>query len=329
MTFLRCFYFLFKLEVGQLGLWLLEGCLSWKTWKSCSLRPEVSNPLKSRYLGSICGCPILHMIGNMWLNQITMFWEASTVRYLFKLLRHRSDTVSFREHTYGVARSLVALAPSTRWSTTVDTRATTTNGQLTETRAGLTKNACPTSGNRRTWEIHSWWTVCEVTWPQKTSGKVQSLTPDPKFGRGGPMAVEEGRHSTTLRETFLEAGRFLGYKVTHDQQDGKESFAPVNFQIKDGKRWTTSQGYLLPAIKQRSNIHIALRSQVHKILFHDPIDRKRATGVRVEFRGRIVDIQARREVILSAGTIGSPHLLMLSGIGPADHLKALEVHFFS
>lgn len=148
------------------------------------------------------------------------------------------------------------------------------------------------------------------------------LTNSGYFGVGGPVAVEPSRHQTHLKDAFLASGSWMGYPITDDLQDGREGFGPIHFNIDGGWRWTTSGGYLKPNLRSRMNLHIALQTQVLKIQFDDPLDSKRAAGVIANFRGNLVNIRAKREVIISAGTIASPQLLMLSGIGPKSQLES-------
>ena len=87
----------------------------------------------------------------------------------------------------------------------------------------------------------------------------------------------------------------------------------------DGIRWSTTIGYLNPA-RHRLNLTIKADCLVHRLLFEG----KRAVGVQVESGGEMFDVYGE-EIVLSGGSIGSPHILMLSGIGPADHLKAVGI----
>ena len=80
----------------------------------------------------------------------------------------------------------------------------------------------------------------------------------------------------------------------------------------------------------RAAIRLSLSSLLcfYRILFESLVDPYQATGVLVNYKGRLIDIRAKKEVILSSGTIGSPHLLMLSGVGPAQHLRDFDVSYF-
>ncbi len=137
-------------------------------------------------------------------------------------------------------------------------------------------------------------------------------------GGEGPLATNNGNNmQNPLYKVFIEAGKQAGYDFTADY-NGKqqEGFGPMHMTVKDGIRWSTANAYLRPAM-QRSNLTVMTHAQVHKVLLQD----KKARGVKVLHKGKTLDIKARREVILSAGSVGSPHILQLSGIGNADVLK--------
>lgn len=137
-------------------------------------------------------------------------------------------------------------------------------------------------------------------------------------GDNGPLATNNGNNmQNPLYTAFIEAGKQAGYDFTADY-NGKqqEGFGPMHMTVKNGVRWSTANAYLRPAMK-RPNLTVMTHALVHKVL----LDGKRATGVRVEHKGRMTDVLAKREVILSAGSIGSPHILQLSGIGASDVLK--------
>ena len=93
--------------------------------------------------------------------------------------------------------------------------------------------------------------------------------------------------------------------------------------IRDGQRCSTNKAFLRP-VRHRPNLHISANSYVLKILI-DP-NTKQTYGVQFEKNGKIYNVNANKEVILSAGSIGSPQILMLSGIGPADHLRSLGIN---
>lgn len=145
-------------------------------------------------------------------------------------------------------------------------------------------------------------------------------------GTNGPMVTAPSRHLTSLLDVFLEAGKSLGYQVLEDQNGPQQTgFSNIQFNIKDGRRLTSAEAYLYPAVAQYSNLHVSVDSHVHKIIF----DRNRAREVLVDHNGQIKRIKATREIILSAGVIGSPHLLLLSGVGPADHMRQMKIPIVS
>ncbi len=138
----------------------------------------------------------------------------------------------------------------------------------------------------------------------------------------GPLAVNNGNNmQNPLYRAFIEAGAEAGYLKTDDYNGRQqEGFGPMHMTVKDGVRWSTANAYLKPALK-RPNLTVITGALSERVLFTN----KRATGVQFSQQGQTKTISANREVILSAGPIASPHLLQLSGIGPADVLRAAEV----
>ncbi len=139
---------------------------------------------------------------------------------------------------------------------------------------------------------------------------------DPSWrGDSGPLHVTRGPRDNPLHHAFVEAGRQAGYELTGDYNGEKqEGFGPMEMTVWDGRRWSAANAYLHPALK-RQNCDL-LRCFVRRVI----IEEGRATGVEVERGGKFEVIKANREVIVSASTINSPKILMLSGIGPAAHL---------
>ncbi len=135
-------------------------------------------------------------------------------------------------------------------------------------------------------------------------------------GQNGPLHVSRGRRDNPLVAAFVEAGRQAGYEVTHDYNGEKqEGFGPMEATIWRGRRWSAANAYLRPALRRRK-VRL-VRGLARKVV----IEERRARAVEVERKGRVETIRARREVILSASSINSPKLLMLSGIGRADELR--------
>ena len=137
-------------------------------------------------------------------------------------------------------------------------------------------------------------------------------------GVGGPLRVENPRSPRPITRTFLEAAEAAGIPYIPDyngpEQDGA---ALVQVTQRAGRRWSTANAYLAPAAG-RPNLTVVTGAQVRRVV----VDGGRATGVEYKDRlGRTRTATAGREVVLSAGAIGSPQLLMLSGIGPAAQLR--------
>ncbi|QPM88970.1 choline dehydrogenase [Pseudooceanicola algae] len=140
---------------------------------------------------------------------------------------------------------------------------------------------------------------------------------DPAWrGTEGPLHVGRGPRENPLFDAFVQAGAQAGFELTEDYNGEKqEGFGPMEQTVWKGRRWSTANAYLKPALK-RENLQL-IRCLARRVV----IEQGRAVGVEVERRGRIEVIRARREVIIAASSINSPKLLMLSGIGPAAHLR--------
>ena len=140
-------------------------------------------------------------------------------------------------------------------------------------------------------------------------------------GGHGPLAVSDIGAKSELMEAFIRASGELGIP-RNDDVNGKDQEGVGYFQLttRNGIRCSTAHGYLKPA-RKRSNLHVQTGALVTRILFEG----KRATGVRYEFDGREIEVNARVAVLLCAGAVQSPQLLQLSGVGPAELLKQHEI----
>lgn len=135
-------------------------------------------------------------------------------------------------------------------------------------------------------------------------------------GHGGPLHVQRGSRRNPLYGAFVEAGRQAGFELTDDYNGSKqEGFGAMEQTIRGGRRWSTANAYLKPALK-RKNVSL-VKGFARRVI----IENQRATGVEIEVRKQIQVIKARREVIVAASSINSPKILMLSGIGPGAHLQ--------
>ena len=154
--------------------------------------------------------------------------------------------------------------------------------------------------------------------------KRQESCPDGEDGwRGtkGPLHVRRGPQSNPLYQAFVEAGREAGYPVTEDYNGRQqEGFGPMEMTIHKGIRWSAANAYLKPALK-RGNVKLITRALAHRII----LEGRRAVGVEYEVGGELIQVRARREVIIAASSINSPKLLQMSGIGAPEVLKSAGI----
>jgi len=135
-------------------------------------------------------------------------------------------------------------------------------------------------------------------------------------GSSGPLHVTRGPRTNPLFHAFVEAGREAGYPMTEDYNgEQQEGFGPMEMTVWKGRRWSAANAWLRPALK-RHNLKL-MRAFVRSVV----MEKGAATGVEVAINGRVQRVKANREVVISASSINSPKLLMLSGIGPATELK--------
>jgi choline dehydrogenase len=141
-------------------------------------------------------------------------------------------------------------------------------------------------------------------------------------GTGGPVHVRRPHDPHPAARAFLEASRQMGMPIIDDMNGPMQPGAGyINMNIgTDGARVSAARAFLHPALS-RPNLTLLMNTDVQKVTFRG----KRATGVRMIVDGVPKDVTAEREVILSAGALGSPKLLMLSGIGDASALRPLGI----
>ncbi|MFI0404717.1 GMC family oxidoreductase [Actinomadura sp. 3N508] len=143
----------------------------------------------------------------------------------------------------------------------------------------------------------------------------------PYHGVGGPLRVEDLRYKHPLTRAWVQSAKAYGLAANPDfngaDQDGVGFYQVTH---KRGRRWSAAAGYLHP-VSNRPNLTIVTDALVTRVLFEG----RRAIGVRYEARGESLSDRAEAEVILAGGAVNSPQLLMLSGIGPADHLRSLGI----
>ncbi|XP_053380093.1 glucose dehydrogenase [FAD, quinone]-like [Mercenaria mercenaria] len=137
--------------------------------------------------------------------------------------------------------------------------------------------------------------------------------------KGGPLAVTHG-YLSQLTHVYLRAGQELGYNITDYNGEDQEGFSIVQKNIRKGVRSSTSLEYLGRA-NGRENLHISINSLVTKV----EIANKRAEGVFFIKEGKKRYVKARKEIVISAGAVNFPHLLMLSGVGQEKHLAEMDI----
>lgn len=141
-----------------------------------------------------------------------------------------------------------------------------------------------------------------------------------EHGGGGALPVTESRSRNPLHDAFLAAAQQAGHNRIRDYNAAPyEGASRYYFNIRDGERWSAARAFLKPAMG-RPNLEVVRRAAVGRIV----IDGGRATGVVLK-SGGAERILSAGTVILAAGAIGSPQLLMLSGVGPADHLRSVGI----
>ena len=149
----------------------------------------------------------------------------------------------------------------------------------------------------------------------------QKLSEKDSRGFDGPLAVSGMRVRRHIVDAWIESAINNGYESTKDyngrKQDGVGYFQQTAL---DGKRYSSAKAYL-HSIRRRKNLYVFTNSQVMKINF----DKLKATGVSVKNKAKNLNINVGKELILSSGTIGTPHLLMISGIGEDKILRQNEI----
>ena len=145
-------------------------------------------------------------------------------------------------------------------------------------------------------------------------------------GDSGPLRVHRSVPKDPLSIAFINAGKEAGYKETDDISGYcQEGFGIFDRTVFKGERWSTTRGYLDP-VRDRKNLTIITKALVCKLI----LENNKATGVCFkDNKNKIFNVKSNKEVILCAGAVGSPHILMLSGIGPKDHLKSMGINLIA
>lgn len=184
---------------------------------------------------------------------------------------------------------------------------------------------CYSRGNPRDYD--NWAALGNTGWSfhdvKKYFLKLENFEPGAnKFHAvGGPLNVCSPTYLNPLMNVFIGAAKQAGYAITNDFNGAtQEGVGYYHVMQKDGHRCSNADAYLRTA-KNRNNVTILTKAQARKIIFVD----KRAVAVECLYQGKVQTISANKEIILAAGTIGSPHLLLLSGVGPQDALTKLGI----
>ncbi|WP_027135502.1 choline dehydrogenase [Geminicoccus roseus] len=164
------------------------------------------------------------------------------------------------------------------------------------------------------------WAYADVL-PYFRKAESFSLGPDDYRGGDGPLSVWRGTSTNPLFDAWLKAGQEAGYPFTPDMNGyQQEGVGRMDMTIRNGRRCSTALAYLRPAMR-RPNLTVVTGALTRRIR----VERGRATGVDYVENGLPKSVRAEREVISCGGAINSPQLLLLSGIGPADELRALGI----
>lgn len=167
---------------------------------------------------------------------------------------------------------------------------------------------------------NSGWGFADVL-PYFKKSENQERGPSEYHGVGGPLNVSDQRCINPLSLAFVEAAREIGFARNPDfNAASQEGFGPYQVTQREGKRHSTAVGFLRP-VMNRPNLKVQTDAHASGILFEG----RRAVGVSYQQNHGIQQARAEREVILCGGAIGSPQLLMLSGVGPADELRRFDI----
>ena len=143
----------------------------------------------------------------------------------------------------------------------------------------------------------------------------------PWHGKGGELDVQKPKSWNPVSAAIVDAAEQAGHRRNDDfASDRQDGFGRYDLNQRNGTRLSSARAFLHPAL-DRANLTVMANTMVRRILF----DRGRAVGLEIETGGARSTIAARREIILCAGATNSPHLLMLSGIGPQDHLHEMGI----
>ncbi len=144
---------------------------------------------------------------------------------------------------------------------------------------------------------------------------------DPWRGNSGPLGTEFAKTRDPLYDAWLAAAKACGYPLTPDYNGSQQvGFGRSQYTIRNGRRASAANAFLKP-VRGRKNLAVATNAHTRRVL----IEGTHAHGVEYVANGKATRALAHREVILAAGTFNTPQLLMLSGVGPAEHLRSFGI----
>lgn len=187
-------------------------------------------------------------------------------------------------------------------------------------------------GNRLdydTWEEmgNPGWSYAKVLKYFKKSEDNQMAGVDDEFtpyhGKGGPMKVDWFLAYDPMKDMIVEAAKELKFDINANSNgDFQMGFSYMQGTVYKGRRESTAKAFLAP-IKDRPNLHVVKEAYVTTLILNDKVDKVEGVEMLIGFDK--LKVKARKEVILSAGALGSPQILMSSGIGPKEHLKEAKI----
>lgn len=184
-----------------------------------------------------------------------------------------------------------------------------------------------TRGNHRDYD--NWAAMGNVGWDFKNVSQyfrrlenniANGITPD-YHGENGPVTISNIDFKSTASKAFIQAGIEKGYNYVDYNGPQQVGFSYLQATIANGTRQSTNVAYLYP-ISGRKNLHVKKNSLVTKLLINK---NKKVVGVTFSSMGKNFSVRSSKEVILSAGAINTPQILMLSGIGPSKHLEKIGI----
>ena len=176
-------------------------------------------------------------------------------------------------------------------------------------------------------DYDAWAVACNPGWawadvlPYFKRAEHNERGADAFHGTGGPLNVKDLTSPNRFGPIFVEAAQQAGHAANADFNGARQEGVGM-YQVtqRNGERFSVAKGYLTPNL-ERENLTLVTSAHTQRLLF----DGRRASGVEVKVGSETKTFSARREVLLCAGALQSPQLLMLSGIGPAGHLRALGI----